>query len=158
MIRRPPRSTLFPYTTLFRSDVGEFLGADGEEHVLVLAGQPAVPPLQQVLRGDGHLAPLAAEDLLHLPGEVRVGAVGLGLVLQGVGVREHRSLPGVVATTAAAVTPGICPRPVARRCRALARRCHVDRKSTRLNSSHANISYAVFCLKKKKLKKKSQTI
>src|SRR5258707_15588835 len=71
MIRRPPRSTLFPYTTLFRSH-----GAVWRE-LLQIAGICA-----------------AAEDVL--------GAV--------------------------------------------------DRKSTRLNSSHANISYAVFCLKKKKLK------
>ena len=64
-------------------------GADGQQHVLVLAGQAAVPALQQVLRGDGHLAPLTAEDLLHLAGEVRVRTVGLGLVLQGVSVCEH---------------------------------------------------------------------
>src|SRR5947209_11815385 len=69
MIRRPPRSTLFPYTTLFRS-------------------RPAVQR-----RGD--LDPVARRD-------------------------RHRAREG-------------------------------DRKSTRLNSSHANISYAVFCLKKKKL-------
>src|SRR3712207_8999661 len=84
MIRRPPRSTLFPYTTLFRSSCA------------------------------------------------RAESLGSGLR-----VWEHRRADG------------------ARRCRgadagggAGARR---DRKSTRLNSSHANISYAVFCLKKKKM-------
>src|SRR3712207_7443588 len=76
MIRRPPRSTLFPYTTLFRS-----LGAD--------------------------------RDVIDRPGVV------------GERAEEH------------AVEP------------ACARMALPDRKSTRLNSSHANISYAVFCLKKK---------
>src|SRR3712207_8831008 len=78
MIRRPPRSTLFPYTTLFRS-----AGINAAD---IGAGSP-----------EGWLVYLASPD--------------------------------VCATTAAAET---------------------DRKSTRLNSSHANISYAVFCLKKKK--------
>src|SRR2546430_9541105 len=75
MIRRPPRSTLFPYTTLFRS-------------------------------------PRSAEGrLAHLPHRLRLGAA-----------------------------------------RAVDRRQVRDRKSTRLNSSHSQISYAVFCLKKKKKK------
>src|SRR3712207_8166179 len=87
MIRRPPRSTLFPYTTLFRS-----------RHCAV------------VVRHDAHARP---------PDEVEHGQVRR--------VVEH-------------VEPGP-PR--------LAERAQ-DRKSTRLNSSHANISYAVFCLKKKK--------
>src|SRR3712207_7790360 len=80
MIRRPPRSTLFPYTTLFRSRV----------------------------------------DVRHL-----------------------RTLPGDAGSPATG-GPDDCPRSGSQ---AHARR---DRKSTRLNSSHANISYAVFCLKKKK--------
>src|SRR5258707_6132012 len=74
MIRRPPRSTLFPYTTLFRSDIGRLEAAHDVE-------QGAQAILQE-----------------HIELEKRLG----------------------------------------------------DRKSTRLNSSHANISYAVFCLKKKK--------
>src|SRR3712207_7905316 len=77
MIRRPPRSTLFPYTTLFRSPRG---------------GRLAVP------RAAREPGPQGAEGPLQ----------------------EQRP------------------------------RLRVDRKSTRLNSSHANISYAVFCLKKKK--------
>src|SRR3712207_8000465 len=94
MIRRPPRSTLFPYTTLFRSHL-----AHRARGVLVQVG----------------VAPRV---------EHRVGLHQLAhLAHRGLGVR------GVV-------------RVVVRR---------VDRKSTRLNSSHANISYAVFCLKKKKL-------
>src|SRR3712207_8867792 len=84
MIRRPPRSTLFPYTTLFRSaTIGLVLTA-----LPILCTHPfAGPPV------------LAAQPLRCLMGATKTG---------------------------------------------------LDRKSTRLNSSHANISYAVFCLKKKK--------
>src|SRR3712207_6850257 len=88
MIRRPPRSTLFPYTTLFRSLRDELVKAVE----LRLA-----PPLRRQQRHPG---------------------------LDRHPVVEHR------------------PGPLVKRL--------VDRKSTRLNSSHANISYAVFCLKKKK--------
>src|SRR5258707_9301873 len=89
MIRRPPRSTLFPYTTLFRSGIAD------RRHV--------------------HLHQMPAADVLPIDGSpFRLAAE----VLEGrAGVR--------------ACAPG------------------EDRKSTRLNSSHANISYAVFCLKKK---------
>src|SRR3712207_7493977 len=100
MIRRPPRSTLFPYTTLFRSILADLgvegaLGAgpevlDGADRVVV---SPGVRPRDPVLRA-------ASERGVSV-----VSEVALGLEL--------------------------------------------DRKSTRLNSSHANISYAVFCLKKK---------
>src|SRR5687768_17957365 len=82
MIRRPPRSTLFPYTTLFRSDLLQVLGGDDPERV-------------------------------------RSAEVG-------VAQRPHHG-------------------PV-----------REDRKSTRLNSSHGYISYAVFCLKKKKKKTKKE--
>src|SRR5947209_12389108 len=91
MIRPPPRSTLFPYTTLFRSVVG----------MRVL----------HVLRRDR--APVVAD-----PGR------------QDIGTEPFQRL-------------GHHPRPEGG-----------DRKSTRLNSSHANISYAVFCLKKKNTKRK----
>src|SRR2546430_3602573 len=98
MIRRPPRSTLFPYTTLFRS------------------------------------APDArAED----------AALGLDvegpLVVGHVRASHAANLGGVLAQVLALGTD-----PHSRR---------EDRKSTRLNSSHSQISYAVFCLKKKKKKK-----
>src|SRR5687768_18272842 len=83
MIRRPPRSTLFPYTTLFRS------------LVVRAADQTVALPLAQVRR----VMRVAAEELIHV-GDTRI----------------------------------------------------TDRKSTRLNSSHGYISYAVFCLKKKKKK------
>src|SRR3712207_7254360 len=102
MIRRPPKSTLFPYTPLFRSVVallpGEERPAEVERHPVddvLVAREPAL-----------RLPPLADAELQHLD-----------------------------------VVPGVDP--------ALDEAAQ-DRKSTRLNSSHANISYAVFCLKKKK--------
>src|SRR3712207_7279035 len=102
MIRRPPRSTLFPYTTLFRSEDG--------------AGRlPLLAPMSEVA---GKIATQAGAFMLQRP----LG--GRGVLLGGV--------PGVPAATVLVIGGG------------------VDRKSTRLNSSHANISYAVFCLKKKK--------
>src|SRR2546422_7023893 len=101
MIRRPPRSTLFPYTTLFRS-------GDRQPGLAVL--EQELVPLIGVLRG-----PEAGE----LP---------------------HRPQPAAVHGR---VNPA--------RERVLPRRAE-DRKSTRLNSSHGYISYAVFCLKKKNKK------
>src|SRR3712207_8277656 len=102
MIRRPPRSTLFPYTTLFRSDV-DVAGLDAPADPLggLEVGSPdaGVEPVVGVVRERHGLV------------DVRVGVD-----------RRHR-------------TEGLL-HPVAQ-----------DRKSTRLNSSHANISYAVFCLK-----------
>src|SRR3712207_7292566 len=102
MIRRPPRSTLFPYTTLFRSerdsrDPGGAAAA-GQQHV--------------ESHGDRDRQPER-----RAPERRRKQSAG-------------RDVPGAVA-------------PIERQERR-------DRKSTRLNSSHANISYAVFCLKKKK--------
>src|SRR3712207_7042126 len=102
MIRRPPRSTLFPYTTLFRSD-----------EVLDLLAVVADEDVADPCRGRR----LAQRP--DLRGQRAVAACS-GLLLVG-GARGHE----------------------------LVRRQAVqDRKSTRLNSSHANISYAVFCLKK----------
>src|SRR3712207_8004661 len=98
MIRRPPRSTLFPYTTLFRSDPSFYavvssrteprMAPDGMESLFVLVPVPHLSPNVN-WESDG---PAFKERVYHLLEE--------------------------------------------------------DRKSTRLNSSHANISYAVFCLKK----------
>src|SRR3712207_7372851 len=98
MIRRPPRSTLFPYTTLFRS-------------------LSLLQPLAQLLPASTHRSPHLVCRCRRRLQERRLGAP-TGQRLQ--------------------------QREVARRLQLL------DRKSTRLNSSHANISYAVFCLKKKK--------
>src|SRR5256885_6707586 len=86
MIRRPPRSTLFPYTTLFRS--------------------------------------------IQLPGDRRDALGGPPILRAG---RADGAVPGVLR--------GVCDQGAA---------VPADRKSTRLNSSHLVISYAVFCLKKKK--------
>src|SRR3712207_6883021 len=94
MIRRPPRSTLFPYTTLFRSFVHQ------ARHPVFLRYPP-----------EGDL-----DELL--------------VVRRQVGRLEDRG--DLVLRRGDFVVPGL-----------------QDRKSTRLNSSHANISYAVFCLKKK---------
>src|SRR3712207_6958631 len=102
MIRRPPRSTLFPYTTLFRSQ-----------------GVAEVPV--RVRR-----VPVRA-DHRRAPGEVGV-AFRNGLLHRVVADRGHADLDAVHVLVADRV--GL-----------------LDRKSTRLNSSHANISYAVFCLK-----------
>src|SRR3712207_8192570 len=98
MIRRPPRSTLFPYTTLFRSEDVR-LGRD-----------------RQQVHGPAQARGL--QDRLHQPVPDPRGAAA---------AREELSMPN--------------PQPLIR--------IEEDRKSTRLNSSHANISYAVFCLKKK---------
>src|SRR3712207_7553606 len=97
MIRRPPRSTLFPYTTLFRSET--------ERVDLDAVAEPAVPGVLDAVALLRQLVPELGEGahLAHLLDEAE------------------------------------------------------DRKSTRLNSSHANISYAVFCLKKKKQKPQYQT-
>src|SRR3712207_8629163 len=102
MIRRPPRSTLFPYTTLFRSGV-RGVGGESQPGGDVLAEGTAGLDLDPATRAE------------RAAGRV-VGVGGVGGV----------AFVDVVA-------PGA-----------------QDRKSTRLNSSHANISYAVFCLKKKK--------
>src|SRR5256885_3131907 len=100
MIRRPPRSTLFPYTTLFRSD--------REDLVVAVEG--------------GFL--VAAQDAFALPLAEQIGGARVLLVAFPFGKDEAHEVV-----------------------RALR-----DRKSTRLNSSHLVISYAVFCLKKKNRK------
>src|SRR2546427_755068 len=99
MIRRPPRSTLFPYTTLFRSR-GEVRMKAGE----VLAAQ---------------------RNLRVIDGLLQVNRQALGIVQERV---KQGAAPALEENLALVE----------------------DRKSTRLNSSHSQISYAVFCLKKKK--------
>src|SRR3712207_9074881 len=102
MIRRPPRSTLFPYTTLFRS--GQVVGQGGG--LVVAPGLEAA--VGQVVAG--------VVGLLDLPGRVGLGD---GVLQQGDGPVPLLAGHGLVGLR------------------------HRDRKSTRLNSSHANISYAV---------------
>src|SRR5690349_23452964 len=98
MIRRPPRSTLFPYTTLFRSGGGCSSGSGG-------------------------------------------GCQGTGSGQEVSSGRRYRSVDAPA---------GRARQSRATLCRAPAQCWIQDRKSTRLNSSHVEISYAVFCLKKKK--------
>src|SRR3712207_7954961 len=102
MIRRPPRSTLFPYTTLFRS-----------RQRLVMFQEAALFPWLDAF-GNVMFGLKLRPDLTN-PERREIAMHFLRLV----GLEKFA-------------------------------RAHVDRKSTRLNSSHANISYAVFCLKKKK--------
>src|SRR5438105_7518169 len=97
MLRRPPRSTLFPYTTLFRSDLPPWAFVNFLENHDQVANS-----------GDGHRV-----HLMTSPGRLRAMTTLMLLLPQTAGARQ-------------------------------------DRKSTRLNSSHEWISYAVFCLKKKK--------
>src|SRR3712207_6976448 len=99
MIRRPPRSTLFPYTTLFRS------ATTVSGKVVDVAGEPLIgATILEKGTSNGVITDLDGHFSIKVP-------VGTTLVVSYVGFK--------------------------------------DRKSTRLNSSHANISYAVFCLKKK---------
>src|SRR5947207_10864608 len=102
MLRRPPRSTLFPYTTLFRSVIAVALADEGE------AGA--------VRRPDGRVV-----RVVRQPGDRRPIIVHHVDPVGAVAVARKRDLAGKTR----------------------------DRKSTRLNSSHTVISYAVFCLKKK---------
>src|SRR2546427_7871639 len=95
MIRRPPRSTLFPYTTLFRSTIRKGSGQRGSS-----------PTVRE-----------ASSSLNEKPFDELL--------------KQIKSVKGVGN--------------------------YADRKSTRLNSSHSQISYAVFCLKKKKKKKTTST-
>src|SRR3712207_6911344 len=97
MIRRPPRSTLFPYTTLFRSLLHQLQAVDRAE--------------------------LPAHDASHARSSRR----------------QRRRAPTTSVTSSSLPSQS-------------------DRKSTRLNSSHANISYAVFCLKKKKNNTESKCV
>src|SRR5256885_3617050 len=104
MIRRPPRSTLFPYTTLFRSV--EMDGFEPTQAVVVLAATNRPDVLDPALLRPGRFDRQITVDL-----------------------PERRGREAIL-----------------------------DRKSTRLNSSHLVISYAVFCLKKKKRSERSMTL
>src|SRR3989475_6532482 len=170
MIRRPPRSTLFPYTTLFRSNNGG--AAD-----VPLAGVPVKAAAEYLRRliGKGHRVAICeqVEDPKLAKGLVRrevVETVTPGSVLADDWVAQKRNnflvsveprggAPGLAAldlTTGEFVLELVEPQDLSA---ALARYEPLevllpagtqDRKSTRLNSSHSQISYAVFCLKKKK--------
>src|SRR5690348_17805180 len=98
MRRRPPRSTLFPYTTLFRSLLGQYSWPGN------------IRELENVIGYACMITDSTAVDVNHLPETIRS--------------------PNAKTESSFDI---------------------VDRKSTRLNSSHPSISYAVFCLKKKKI-------
>src|SRR3712207_7148585 len=127
MIRRPPRSTLFPYTTLFRSKVKEntrgLLGLTRRTYA-----EAANLAVNQTLMRSINTSLIAVLPVLGLM------VIGVGLL--GVGTLADLALVQIVGIIAGAASSVLLATP--------------DRKSTRLNSSHANISYAVFCLKKKK--------
>src|SRR3712207_8933131 len=108
MIRRPPRSPLFPYTPLFRSVPGAQAGGHQLQRVVELVGEGRLPP-----------SPPQPEHHLRAQRDER---------------REHQREQHPAEQQSQ---------------RAEHDDAQADRKSTRLNSSHANISYAVFCLKKK---------
>src|SRR3712207_9204861 len=102
MIRRPPRSTLFPYTTLFRS------GAGGAAHLPgMCASQTVLPVLGVPVQSKALSGMDSLLSIVQMPAGIPVGTLAIGQA---------------GATNAALLA---------------------DRKSTRLNSSHANISYAV---------------
>src|SRR5690606_32796511 len=73
-------------------DVSDFLSADIQQHVAVLASTTAVPALEEILQGNGHLAPLSADHLLEFHSEERIGTVWLGSILQVFVVTEHSSM------------------------------------------------------------------
>src|SRR2546430_8483676 len=100
MIRRPPRSTLFPYTTLFRSEL--------------------TPAAREALFREGYDPSFGARPLKRAIQKLLADPLALKILEGDIQPGEH-----LVADVR-------------------------DRKSTRLNSSHSQISYAVFCLKKKK--------
>src|SRR3712207_7593989 len=128
MIRRPPRSTLFPYTTLFRS-----FGLTAGLHSLDAA--EVRQWLDSVEAGNLYVnRGITGAIVRRQPfGGWKRSAVGTGTKAGG-----PSYLFGLTDWSSTFATATATPRPAAAR----------DRKSTRLNSSHANISYAVFCLKK----------
>src|SRR3712207_7637725 len=139
MIRRPPRSTLFPYTTLFRSDqrgdelvvvdykTGRSVSTDDEAR-----GSPALAAyvlgVQRTLR-----RPCRRVELHHLPSGTVAAFEHTERSLAN-HVRRAEDVAADIGAATRRLEDGVHPE---------------DRKSTRLNSSHANISYAVFCLQKK---------
>src|SRR3712207_7747364 len=128
MIRRPPRSTLFPYTTLFRSD--RVCREHGIEHRLT---KPYHPWTNGQAERMNRTVKDATTKAFHYPGLDALKAHVLAFVAAYNFAKHLKALRW--RTPFQAVCDAWAKDP--------------DRKSTRLNSSHANISYAVFCLKKK---------
>src|SRR2546427_3958541 len=129
MIRRPPRSTLFPYTTLFRS-------YRSREHHDRESGTAAVEGAEAPRSGSGYEP--GRPSSWRRRREVRGGESSSGVALgpEGQRIQDPTEQADQKVHHRQAETVGEFRRK--------------DRKSTRLNSSHSQISYAVFCLKKKK--------
>src|SRR3712207_982387 len=161
MIRRPPRSTLFPYTTLFRSFTWLFGFGDPAiiativlvSTALALTLSPvvyqALEKIQTVL-----VAIIMAFLVVGVFAATRASAWA-SVVTEAPG--SITGVPGAIAAIGAATFLGAVAFAGAGGANNLTQSNYIrdkglgmgDRKSTRLNSSHANISYAVFCLKKK---------
>src|SRR2546429_4947346 len=137
MIRRPPRSTLFPYTTLFRSNLTSLVVPD----VLLRSARR----LRVKLFGElNNPSPFRIEEL-HANGKaVALQRLAVGYSSRGAKLSGAR---GELQRIALLPVPR-ADHPRAARTHILRKRGFRDRKSTRLNSSHGYISYAVFCLKK----------
>src|SRR2546426_4770229 len=163
MIRRPPRSTLFPYTTLFRSthlELTHLAGRNSEPEFArwirtIRALKDATPPDQFTRSAERGVRDCWAAGVTCVADTGSTGAVmhalhalgGRGICYQEVFGPDPAQARTSLAELEQALTRlgslassrlrlGVSP--------------HADRKSTRLNSSHLVISYAVFCLKKKK--------
>src|SRR2546429_501495 len=201
MIRRPPRSTLFPYTTLFRSPLpirrssvpsglpaklsysrtdvapprrpppATFLASQSDPpatadalsplrqsrclafaHRRVRVTSPQTPVAWKSARCPWLPLSFQSQQAPHHPGDP-LPILGLHgkLLLASRGDRVKLGLAIIVGDSPLRGDPPLLHQPQQRRIhRALVQLQHIDRKSTRLNSSHGYISYAVFCLKKKK--------
>src|SRR3712207_598334 len=140
MIRRPPRSTLFPYTTLFRSLLSSIKNAKNHIHMVYY-----------IIKNDslGNYIMDALTEKAAQGVEVRLLYDGMGcLRLSDRFFNNLRTAGGKVSCFFPSLLPFVNIRINYRNHRKIAIIDGKDRKSTRLNSSHANISYAVFCLKK----------
>src|SRR2546430_1488038 len=174
MIRRPPRSTLFPYPALFRSLLGAsaalalsgipFSGPIGDARVGWKDGRYLLNPtaselsesqLHLVVAGTEHAVLMVESEAKGLSEEVMLGAVVFGHEQMQVAIRAIKELAAQVGKPrwswqAPAENPELTSAVTLHAQAALAQAYSItDRKSTRLNSSHSQISYAVFCLKKK---------
>src|SRR3712207_9425995 len=144
MIRRPPRSTLFPYTTLFRS-LGTTRGtvSNPSGNFELKTANNAKLRISFLGYKTVEMKASANMQVQMVPDNALLDEV----VVVGYGQQKKVNLTGAVANVDIDKTLG--SRPEQDVAKAL-QGAIPDRKSTRLNSSHANISYAVFCLKKKK--------
>src|SRR3712207_7500483 len=164
MILRPPRSTLFPYTTLFRSQ--KRFSLEGGESLIPVLDEVLIAStdhgLDEVAIGMPHrgrlnvLANVLGKSYAKIFGEFE-GNIDPGTVQGSGDVKYHLGAEGtfhnpfrsdaeIAASLASNPSHLETANPVLNGM--VRAKQDIDRKSTRLNSSHANISYAVFCLKK----------